>query len=122
VRTTLFASALVLTGCMTQQGYEGPKLPADQVAHITGDLRVTAGSPLSLILRQVDGNTLSAGQSAVEVLPGKHELLVDCQVAETKSTSRHAITVEVYAGEKYRLVAETAPGLRGCNDVALVSR
>jgi hypothetical protein len=107
---------------MTQQAYEGPKQPSDAVAHIAGDLRVTAGSPLSLILRQVDGKTLSVGQSAVDVLPGKHELLVDCQVAETKSTSRHSINVEVYAGEKYRLVAETAPGLRGCNEVALVTQ
>jgi len=112
----------MLTGCMTQQGYEGPKLPPDQVAHIAGDLRVTAGAPLSLILRQVDGNTLSVGQNSVEVLPGKHELLVDCQIAETKSVSRHAITVEVYAGERYRLVAETAAGLRGCNEVALIAQ
>jgi hypothetical protein len=105
---------------MTQQAYDGVKLPADQVAHIAGDLRVTAGVPLTLILRQIDGNTLSVGQSAVDVLPGQHQLLVDCQIAETKSTSRHAITVDVYAGEKYRLVAETAPGLHGCNEVALV--
>jgi hypothetical protein len=105
---------------MTQQAYDGAKLPADQVAHIAGDLRVTAGAPLSLILRQVDGNTLGLGQSAVEVLPGTHQLLVDCQIAENKSTSRHAITVEVYAGEKYRLVAQTAPGLNGCSEVALV--
>lgn len=110
----------MVTGCMTQQAYEGPKLPSDEVAHIAGDLRVTAGTPLSLILRQVDGNTLSVGQSSVDVLPGQHQLLVDCQVAETKSTSRHAITVDVYAGEKYRLVAQTAPGLRGCDEVALV--
>jgi hypothetical protein len=114
--------ALALTGCMTQQAYEGQKLAADQVAHIAGDLRVTAGAPLSLILRQVDGKTLSAGQSAVDVLPGKHQLLVDCQVAETKATSRHALEVEVYAGEKYRLVAQTAPALRGCDEVALVTQ
>ncbi|HEU4600743.1 MAG TPA: hypothetical protein VFS24_02185 [Steroidobacteraceae bacterium] len=107
---------------MTQQAYEGAKLPGDQVAHIAGDLRVTAGAPLTLILRQVDGKTLSVGQSSVDVLPGTHQLLVDCQIAETKATSRHAITVEVYAGVKYRLVAETAPGLRGCNEVALVER
>jgi hypothetical protein len=107
---------------MTQQSYEGQKLPADQVAHITGDLRVTAGAPLTLILRQVDGKTLSVGQSAVDVLPGPHQLLVDCQIAETKAISRHAISVDVYAGEKYRLVAETAPGLHGCNEVALVSQ
>jgi hypothetical protein len=114
-------AALTVAGCMTQQAYEGEKRPADQLAHIRGDLRVSAGSPLTLILRQIDGKTLSAAQSAVDVLPGKHQLLVDCQVAETKSTSRHAIAVEVYAGERYRLVAETAPGLRGCNAVDLVN-
>lgn len=114
-------AALAMAGCMTQKAYEGEKLPADQLAHITGDLRVTAGAPMSLILRQVDGKTLSAAQNAVDVMPGKHQLLVDCQIAETKAVSRHAIAVEVYAGERYRLVAQTAPGLRGCSAVDLVN-
>jgi hypothetical protein len=122
MRLAATSIALVITGCMTQQAYEGVQLPADQVAHIAGDLRVTAGAPLTLILRQVDGKTLTVGQNAVDVLPGKHELLVDCQIPETKATSRHAISVEVYAGERYRLIAETAPGMRGCNEVALVTR
>ena len=108
-----------LAGCMTAQSYDGERRAPDEVAHIAGDLQVTAGAPMSLILRQVDGQTLSISQSAVEVLPGTHTLLVDCRLQETQSVSRHSIEVEVYAGRRYRLVAETGPGMRECTDVRL---
>ena len=101
-------------GCMTVQSYDGERRERDEVARISGDMRVTAGAPVTVILRQVDGRTLSIGENAVEVLPGSHTLLVDCRIAETGSVSRHAIEAEVSAGRRYRLVAETSPGLREC--------
>jgi hypothetical protein len=55
----------------------------------------------------------------VEVLPGKHHLLVDCRIAETQSVTRHDIETEVSAGRHYRLAAETSPGLRGCTNVSV---
>lgn len=114
------ASLLLLCGgCMTQQSYEGAKLSRDDVAHISGDLRFTAGAPLSVLLRQVDGRTLSVGENAVDVLPGSHTLLVDCRIQETDSTTRHSLEVEVSAGRRYKLVAETGPGLRECTSVRL---
>lgn len=115
-----FAAVLLLSGgCMTQQSYEGAKLPRDEVAHISGDLRFTAGAPLSVLLRQVDGRTLSVGENAVDVLPGSHNLLVDCRIQETDSTTRHSLDVEVSAGRRYKLVAETGAGLRECTSVRL---
>ena len=106
---------------MTVQTYEGPRRPRSEVAHIAGDLALSAGAPISVLLRQVDGISLSLGQSAVDVLPGSHQLLVDCRIQETRSLSRHSIDVEVYEGRTYRLVPETGPGLRECTAVRLES-
>jgi hypothetical protein len=115
----LAAAAMTLGACATGQSYEGERLAADEVAKIIGDLRVTAGAPVSVILRKVDDYQLSLGENAVEVLPGKHQLLVDCRIAETASVTRLNVEAEVYAGERYRLVAETGPGLRSCASVTL---
>ena len=116
----LAAALLVgLAGCSTVQVYEGERREPDEVARISGDYAVTAGAPVTVILRQVDERRLSVGQHAVEVLPGVHRLLVDCRIAETESVSRHFIDADVYAGRRYRLVGETSPGLRECTAVHL---
>lgn len=120
-RSWICLVAASIGGCMTAQTYEGPRRPADEVARVSGDLRISAGAPISVILRQVDGRTLGPGETSVEVLPGEHTLLVDCRIAETKSISRHSIDAELVAGRQYRFVAETGPGLRECVDVQLVS-
>ena len=112
----LLACALV-TACATGQGYEGPRLGADEVARITGDLRVTAGSPVTVILRKVGDYELGINENSVEVLPGTHRLIVDCRVAETKSIARFTVDAEVYGGQRYRLVARTGPGLESCKGV-----
>jgi hypothetical protein len=109
---------LAAAGCMTVQTYEGPRRPRGEVAHIAGDLAL-GGAPISVVLRKVDGVTLNVSQNAVDVLPGTHTLLVDCRIPETGGTSRHEIEVEVYEGRTYRLVPETGPGLRECEDVRL---
>jgi hypothetical protein len=119
LRTGAFILLVACSGCMTAQTYEGARRERDEVARISGDFRVTAGSPVTVILRQVDGRTLGVGDNAVEVLPGSHTLLVDCRIAETESVSRHAIEAEVSAGGRYRLVAEISPGLRECTEVRL---
>jgi hypothetical protein len=116
------AVLLACTGCMTQQSYEGPKLPADEVARISGDLRVTAGAPMSVILRKVDDRVLGLSENGVDVLPGPHRLLVDCLIRETGGSSRHSIDAEVSAGRRYKLVADFEPGLRGCESVRLEVR
>jgi len=118
-RLSALTVILACSGCATAQLYDGPRRKANEVAHISGDLRFNAGSPLTIVLRQVDEVPLNIGQNAVDILPGKHRLLVDCRIAETQSISRHAVDVEVSAGRHYRLVAETGPGLRECTDVTL---
>ncbi|HEV8334423.1 MAG TPA: hypothetical protein VGQ22_23580 [Steroidobacteraceae bacterium] len=121
MKLRLVALAVVVTcsGCATAQLYDGPRRSNDEVAHIAGDLRINAGSPLTVVLRQVDEVELNLGQNAVDILPGKHRLLVDCRIAETQNVSRHAVDVEVSAGRHYKLVAEAGPGLRECTQVTL---
>jgi hypothetical protein len=103
---------------MTQL-YEGAKRDRNEVARITGDPVITAGSPITVVLRRVDEHDISMTQTSVEVLEGEHELLVDCRLAENKSVSRHALKVNVYGGRQYRLRPETGPGLRECSSVTL---
>jgi hypothetical protein len=112
---------LTLVGCESLRSYEGPQRPDSELAHIAGDFRVTTGAPLSVILRRVDSVDLGLRYNGVDVLPGAHSLLIDCTVTESKHTSRHHLDVDVYAGVKYRLVANTGPGNRECVDVQLVS-
>lgn len=100
------------------QGYDGPRLPADERAIVRADPAVNAGLPVALRLRQVDGRDVSLGASGVELAPGAHELLVDCRVAESGSVRRFVLAVELAAGRAYRLVAEATA--RNCEAVELV--
>jgi hypothetical protein len=118
-RLVALTVVLACSSCATAQLYDGPRRSADEVAHITGDLRINAGSPLTVVLRQVDETPLNIGQNSVDILPGKHRLLVDCRIAEAGSVSRHALDVEVASGRRYKLVAAAGPGLRECTDVTL---
>jgi hypothetical protein len=120
-RICIAAGCALLVACGTGRIYEGPKRAADEVARITGDFRVTAGAPVTVILLKVDDYEVSLSENSVEVLPGTHKLLVDCRVAETKSVSRFTIEAELYEGVRYRLVPQIAPGMRGCSAVELES-
>jgi len=114
-------SLVAMTGCFSVQGYDGEKRDADDLARISGDPTINAGSPLTLVLRKVDERTLNVAQTSVDVLPGKHTLLVDCRIRDGNRTSRHEIQVEVFAGVRYRLAAETEPGMQACAEVSLRS-
>jgi hypothetical protein len=78
-----------------------------------------AGAPVSLLLRQVDGLTVDVRFSEVDLLPGRHSLLIDCVVAEGAG-GRHRLEVDLAAGRRYVIVAETGPGNRECTDVRLI--
>ena len=116
---SLMAIVPLCGGCLSTQLYEGAKRDRNEVARITGDPVFTAGSPITVVLRRVDERDIGIAQTSVEVLEGEHELLVDCRLAENKSTSRHALKVTVYGGRSYRLRPETGPGLRECTSVTL---
>jgi hypothetical protein len=116
---SLIAIAPFCGGCLSTQLYDGAKRDRNEVARISGDPVITAGSPITVVLRRVDEHDIGIAQTSVEVLEGEHELLVDCRLAENKSVSRHALTVNVYGGRSYRLRPEAGPGLRECTSVTL---
>lgn len=116
---SLLAYCALIAACATGQGYEGAPRAGDEVARITGDLRFTAGAPVTVILRKVGDYELGVNERSIEVLPGKYRVIADCKIAETSSLARFTIETEVYAGEQYRLVAETGPGLEACKGIHL---
>lgn len=116
---SFIALAALCSGCFSTQLYDGAKRDRDEVARISGDPVVTAGAPITVVLRRVDERDIGIAQTSVEVLEGEHDLLVDCRIAENKSVSRHALKVNVYGGRSYRLRPETGPGLRECTGVNL---
>ncbi|MET0986471.1 MAG: hypothetical protein ABW034_13805 [Steroidobacteraceae bacterium] len=113
---------VALGGCSTLRAYDDPELKRDEVAVVAGDYRFNAGSPLTLILRAVDGQPLDARYHAVELAPGEHVFVVDCRLRETQTTSRHEVSASVAPGVRYGFTAEVAPGMRGCDSVQLQSR
>jgi len=110
--------AALLAGCATERAYEGPALPKDERAIVRSDPVVSAGAPLQVRLRQVDGRDVGLTASQVELPPGKHEFLVDCRVAESGSVRRFTVSGELDAGGRYRLVADATT--RNCEAVALI--
>ncbi len=119
LRWLAIAAIIGLPGCMSLRAYDGKKLDADSVAVVKGDYKVRAGAPMSLLLRKADEYPVDVRYSSVELLPGVHTLLIDCQIAGSGSVSRHSIEAELEAGVKYRIVGESGLGNRDCQNVHL---
>lgn len=120
-RTPLYAAlaaAALCAGCATERAYEGPPLPAAERAIVRADPVLSAGSPIQIRIRQVDGHEVGLSASKVELAPGKHALVVDCRIAETGSVRRFTLEEELDAGGHYRVVADTTG--RNCEAVALI--
>ncbi|HEY7739191.1 MAG TPA: hypothetical protein VIB01_01115 [Steroidobacteraceae bacterium] len=110
--------AAFLAGCATERAYPGPELPPAQRAVVRADPALSAGLPVTVRLRQVDGRDVPLSAARVELAPGAHRLLVDCRVRESGAQARFALAVEVEAGGSYRLVAEATA--RNCEAVRLI--
>lgn len=117
----LFLLALCggLAACAATPGYDGPARSAAEVAVVSASLPVTAGAPVTVQLRKADDTVIAFGVWRVELLPGKHDLLVDCVTRNPARTSRHRLAVELEAGGRYRLVATTGTPQEGCTAVTL---
>jgi hypothetical protein len=111
-------AAMLLSGCATQRLYDGEPLPSDQSAVVRADPVVSAGAPVQVRLRAVDGHEVSISTGKVELAPGKHTFMVDCRVAESGSVGRFTVESELDAGGHYRLVADTSA--RKCEAVELI--
>jgi hypothetical protein len=125
MRRASAATTLVLAllgGCATERFYEGAARPAAELAVIEGAPRISAGLPLSPLLRKVDERVVGIGYARVAVAPGTHHVLVDCVMAQTHTTTRFELSIETYAGRRYVLVAESAPGNLRCGAVRVEER
>ncbi|MGH8196685.1 MAG: hypothetical protein ACRETI_00785 [Steroidobacteraceae bacterium] len=111
-------AAAALAACATERLYDGPPLSSAERAIVRADPLMSAGLPVQLRLRQVNGRDVGLASSAVELPPGKHELLVDCRVEESGSVRRFAVEAELEAGGRYRLVANATA--RNCEAVELI--
>ncbi len=118
IRIRALLMAVLLTGCVTTRGYDGPPLPVSERAIVRADPAFSAGLPVQLRLRQVDGRDIPLQTSAVELAPGAHALLVDCRVAESGAVARFDLEVELAADAEYRLVATAT--VRNCEAVQLI--
>ena len=121
-RAAIVVALALLGGCATERAYDGPARPAAELALIEGAPRVSAGLPLAPLLRKVDERVVGAGYSRVAVLPGTHLVLVDCVLAAAHTTTRFELSIETYAGRRYVLVAESAPGNVRCGAVQVEER
>ena len=108
---------MVCAGCATER-LAPPELPPEGRAVVRADPALSAGLPVTVRLRRVDGREVPLTASRVELAPGAHELLVDCRVRESGALARFALAVEVEAGGSYRLVAEATA--RNCEAVRLI--
>jgi acyl-coenzyme A thioesterase PaaI-like protein len=115
---TIVAVAALLAGCATERLYEGPPLAPEDRAVVRADPVVSAGLPVQIQLRRVNQREVRLSANRVELPPGKHQLLVDCRVAESGSVRRFTVEAELEAGGRYRLVADATA--RNCEAVALV--
>ena len=115
---TFLVVAALCAGCTTERAYEGPPLPAGERAIVRADPIVSAGLPVQIRIRQVDGREVGLSATKVELPPGKHALVVDCRIAETGSVRRFTLEEELDAGGRYRVVADTTA--RNCEAVALI--
>ena len=111
----------VLSACGTEKAYQGADQPSAQQALIIGDPQVTSGVPIKAVIRKVDDHVPGFGMSTIAVLPGRHEVLVDC-VMSNHSAVRFPLVIEAQAGRRYVLVAQSTPGNRTCAEVRIDER
>lgn len=112
-----FVTAALL-GCATERLYDGEPLPAAEAAVVRADPVVSAGLPVQVRIRRVDGREVGLSTTRVELPPGTHELLVDCLVAESGSVRRFTVAAALEPGRRYRLAADATA--RNCEAVQLV--
>ena len=112
--------SLTCAACASIDAYEGDQRSRRELAEIVGDSHFVK-LPVTILIRRVDDTDLGVMDRGALVLPGEHDLLIDCTVTESQRTSRHHLHIEVDAGVKYRLVADTSPGNRDCREVKIVS-
>ena len=111
----LILAVLTLSACARLPLYEGAARDRSDIARIIADPKINAGLPMVAVLRKVDDQIIHWNVNTVDVLPGEHRVLVDCEVGS--STTRFEIVINAIAGYRYRSQIELTPGNRSCESV-----
>jgi hypothetical protein len=117
---SLVVLAWLTSACGTLPVAAGDGESGEPAGTIWGDYKWRFNSPVNVYLRKVDDRSLSSFEYSAKVLPGEHELLVDCGVGKSNNPSRYIIKVKTEPGVSYRLKAVLASGNRECSGVELV--
>ena len=101
--------ATLLIGCGTTDMIDASDSSEANRALILGASRGTVlFSPRPVVIKSVDGKSVSALANSVTVSPGIHTLVVTCyQSLFARNT--HELTVSVEAGETYTLSSQIVP-------------
>ena len=107
VLTGLIATLVI--GCGTTDMIDASDSSASNSAVILGASRGTVlFSPRAVVIKSVDGKSVSVTANSVRVSPGIHLLIVTCyQSLFARNT--HELTVSVEAGETYTLSSQIVP-------------
>ncbi len=72
----LLSILLVTTGCKSVQTYPGTRLSSDQVAKLRCATYYYFVSVRTCLVQQIDGQTTPDRGTGIDLLPGKHEVIV----------------------------------------------
>lgn len=110
VRYATIGSLLIsILGCTTTDSNTSADTADSDIAIIRGASRATVlVSPTPVIIREVDGKSVSGASSSVRVAPGVHTLLVTCYESMF-SKNTHELTITVVAGATYELLSRIDP-------------
>lgn len=120
MRTLILLALAATVACTTQRIYPGPGASPEAGAIVRADPAFSAGLPVQVRLRKAGDRRISLGASAIELPPGRHDLLVDCRVLESGVTRRFVVEADLEAGREYRLVARASA--RNCDAVELIEQ
>ena len=94
-----------IPACTHIVAYSGEPENSNSSATIKGVSPWFAISPISIVIKAVDGNKVNRFSSKVKVLPGPHQLDVLCylDVDGQRVFTRHKLDINVEAGKLYYL-------------------
>lgn len=107
---------VVLVGCSTAH-LEGSSTSGTGTALVKGNPGLGVLGNATVRLEAVDGHDLKATQSQARIPPGKHTLVLSCQVTHTGASNSAQIDFEARAGQEYNLKLRILKHYPGCSGV-----
>ena|SRR5690625_2843580 len=106
-----------LGGCATAQLEGSTGLTKAQTALVSGAPGLGLLGNATVRLEAVDGRDLKPTQSQARIPPGKHSLVLSCQVTHTGASGSAQIEFNAQAGQEYELQLRILKHYPGCSGV-----